>query len=215
MFCMSDYFCMSNNPRLNLSQGLTLVELLIALLISSIVMASFVLFGKSFFFTTDTFIKDISTHLYMRSFLEQINFHASQAGFSPVDTVMSNSIQAEVREPIWIDTSGPSGGVNAIQFTYDTSTTRREYALYEIKDLTRKGRAEKAIYITRTYKQGAVNMIMSQQLILAGVKQFNCSKRVTLGYVRALDCALDVYKKFSPETDSVRYEFSISSPQSY
>jgi prepilin-type N-terminal cleavage/methylation domain-containing protein len=210
---MSGYFYMLNNRQF--AEGLTLVELLITLVISSIVMASFILFSKSFFFTTDTFVKDISTHLYMRSLLEQINFHGSQAGFSPIDTVMSNSIQAETREPIWLDASSSTGTVNAIQFTYDTSASRREYALYEVKDLMRKDRTEKAIYITRTYKQGAVNMIMSQQLLLAGVKEFVCNKRVTLGYVRALDCALEVYKKLSPETDSIRYEFTVASPQSF
>ena len=206
---------MSNNQYSSFRQGLTLIELLIALIISSIVMASFMLFSKSFFYTSDSFIKDISTHLYMRSFFEQINFHASQAGFSPVNTVMSNSMQAEIREPIWLNADDSIGNVTAIQFTYDTSTNRREYALYEVRDLIRQGRTEKAIYITRTYKQGAVNLIMSQQLLLAGVKEFICKSRVNLGYVRALDCALEVYKKISPEAESIRYEFTISSPQSF
>ena len=128
---------MSNRLTRGYSDGLTLLELMLALLITSIVMAAFLLFSKSFSFTSEEFKKDIVSQLTVRSFVDQLQFHASQAGYSPIDSQLAKSITAETREPLWFSAADSQNHVSAVQMTYDASTSRRDYALYQVLPLTR------------------------------------------------------------------------------
>ena len=204
---------MSSKSAQTVSKGLTLLELMLALLITSIVMAAFLLFSKSFSFTSEEFKKDMVSQLTVRSFVDQLQFHASQAGFSPMDSQLAKSITAETREPLWFSAADSQNHVSALQMTYDASTSRRDYALYQVLPLTRADRAEQAVYLTRSYYTTGTNPLLTQQLVLAGVKEFICVPTTISGWVRSLACTLEVYKALSPNQDTVRYAFTIGTAQ--
>jgi type II secretory pathway pseudopilin PulG len=198
-----------------IQSGMTFLELLLSLLITSIVMASFLLFSKSFMFSTDEFKGDIYAQLVVRSLIDQLQFHSSQAGFSPIDSQLGNSITAEIRPPIWFNPADAQNDVSAIQFTFDTSNLRRDYALYEVLSLPRNGRAESGIYLTRSYKTSSSVTMFTQQLVIAGVKSFICTPSVVTGFTRLLNCSLEVYKTVAPNTDYMHYDFTLATAQNF
>lgn len=218
---LSEFFCMSNSASKQSQQlGVTLLELMLSLLISSMVLASFLLVSKGFSATATDFQKDIRTQLGIRSFMELINSHASQAGYSPPDTLFTVGIKT--LNPFYLNGSSSNPGVQvdvaSLKFVFDSSVSAREFTQYDVVANTRKGRAEKKVVLTHYYTNpSGVNttVLATPQDVLMGVKDFKCSFRAIGGTPRALDCFLSVYKDFDPSVVTLDYEFTLATTQSF
>ena len=215
----------SNAIFKQLKEGLTLVELMLALLISSIVMASFMLVSKGFNSVSTDLQQDMRSQLGIRSFIELLNLHASQSGYQPADTSFATGIKT--LNPFYLNGTATNPGVLSdvatLQFIFDSSTTTRDYALYGVQTNVRKGRTEKKVVLTHYYKNtsnatvailGSASPMVTVDVLL-GVKDFKCSFRAILGTPRALDCYLSVYKDFAPSTATLDYEFTLATTQSF
>lgn len=206
---------MSSKQTFLKQKGVTLIELMLSLLISSMVLASFMLTSKGFNETSLNFQKDIRTQLSIRSFIELINSHANQAGYQPPDSLITAGIKTT--NPFYLNGTASNPGVQVdvtnLQFVFDSSATSREYASYSVVPNIRKSRTEKKIVITHSNTTGWV--LNPQQDVLVGVKDFKCSFRNIAGTPRALDCYLSVYQDFAPSVTTIDYAFTLATTQSF
>ncbi len=195
-----------------LASGLSLIELMLSLAITSIVMAAFVLFSKTYSSTAVDLSQDIRVQLQIRSFVERIHYYATHAGFSPLDSTLP---PIKASNPILMSplaTPGVRVAVTNLQFVYDFDKTNREHAIYEVETYVRRGRTEKRIILTRM--RNNVPWLVDQ-VVLMGVRDFQCANRLILGTNRALDCYLSVYRDFAPDNETLDYEFTLGTNQIY
>lgn len=211
---------MLNKRALSKQSGVTLLELMLSLLISSMVLASFMVTSKGFNATSNNFQKDLRSQLGIHSFIEQLNTHANQAGYQPPDSLFIAGIKTT--NPFYLNgtVSNPDVKVDvtSLQFIFDSSAIKREYALYSVVPNVRKSQTEKKIVISRYNMDtsGVTAWILNpQQDILVGVKDFKCSFHNIAGTPRALDCYLSVYQDFAPSTTTIDYEFTLATSQSF
>ncbi len=195
-----------------ISAGLSLIELMLSLAITSIVMAAFVLFSKTYSSTASDLSQDIRVQLQMRSFVERLSYYASHAGYSPLDSTLpaiksSNPILMSPLVGV-----GTKVNVISLQFVYDFDKSNRETAFYEVETYVRKGRTEKRIILTRMKNNAPW---MTDQVVLMGVKDFMCANRAVLANNRAFECFLSVYRDFAPDNETLDYEFTIGTNQNY
>lgn len=206
---------MSSKQTFQKQKGVTLIELMLSLLISSMVLASFMLTSKGFNATSLNFQKDIRTQLSIRSFIELINTHANQAGYQPPDSLITAGIKTT--NPFYLNGTASNPGVEVdvtnLQFVFDSNAASREYVSYAVVPNIRKARTEKKIVITHSNTAGWV--LNPQQDALVGVKDFKCSFRNIAGTPRALDCYLSVYQDFAPSTTTIDYVFTLATTQSF
>jgi hypothetical protein len=199
---------MLNNRRI--SSGLSLIELMLSLAITSIVMAAFVLFSKTYSSTASDLSQDIRVQLQIRSFVERLSYYASHAGYSPLDSSLPGIKDSN---PIFISPlSGTKESVTSLRFVYDFDKNNREIALYGVEADVRKGRTEKRVILTRLKNNAAW---MTDQVVLEGVKEFKCASRTVLGGTRAFECFLSVYRDFAPDNETLDYEVTIGTNQTY
>lgn len=201
---------MLNNRRI--SAGLSLIELMLSLAITSIVMAAFVLFSKTYSSTASALSQDIRVQLQIRSFVERLSYYASHAGYSPLDSTLPG---IKSSNPIVMSPSAVAGtpvNVISLQFIYDFDKNNREIALYEVEADVRKGRTEKRVILTRMKNNVPW---MTDQVVLEGVKEFKCASRTVLASTRAFECTLSVYRDFAPDNETLDYEFTIGTSQTY
>lgn len=215
----------SSAPTPCLPRGLTLVELMLALLISSIVLAAFMLVSKGFNTVSTDFRQDIKTQLEMRSFIELLNTHSSQAGYQPPDTLFATGIKS--LNPFYLNGSAANPGVTVnvatLQFIFDSSNALRDFVIYTVQPNVRKGRTEKKVVMTHHYvnPSNSIFPVLNNAITgppvdaLVGVKDFQCSFRSIAGTPRALDCYLSVYKDLAPSTATLDYAFTLATTQSY
>lgn len=196
-------------------KGVTLLELMLSLLISSMVLGAFMMTSKGFNETLLGFQKDIRTQLSIRSFVEQLNTHANQAGYQPPDSLITAGIKTT--NPFYLNNTSSNPDVlvdvTTVQFVSDSSATKREYVTYRVLPNIRKSRAEKKIVITQYNTAGWI--LNPEQDILVGVKDFKCSFRNISGTPRALDCYLSVYQDFAPNVTTIDYAFTLATTQSF
>lgn len=213
--CLNGCFFMLSKQTLFKQRGVTLLELMLSLLISSMVLAAFMMTSKGFTETSLSFQKDIRTQLSIRSFIEQINTHANQAGYQPPDSIITAGIKTT--NPFYLNNTSSNPGVlvdvSNLQFVFDSSTTKREYATYRVLPNIRKSRTEKKIVITQYNTTGWI--LNPEQDVLVGVKDFKCSFRNIGGTPRALDCYLSVYQDFAPNINTIDYAFTLATTQSF
>lgn len=203
---------MSNKPNLMNIRGVTLIELMLSLLISSVVLAALFLASKGIQSTSNDMQKDMRTQLAIRSFIEMLSTHASQSGYQPPDSVADAIVNASDPFPMELN------GANNLKFVFDTNSSTRHYAIYSLLSNVVNGRSEFKIVLRRykvSYPGKVATEIFTAEDVLRGVKSFSCSSRTSAAMPRALDCVLKVYKDFSLNSPIIEYEFSLSTVQTF
>ena len=213
---------MSNKRGFDQS-GLTIIELMLGLLITSMVMATFMVITRNYSNSANEFRGSTKLNLSIRSFSDHLNLHASSAGFSPIDSALPSivsecpfSLNKLPTDPC--DRSVAYSNVTFINFAYDSDKDVREYALYEVLDKPKKGRSQKQITLTRRFKVGpaAQTTMFQGQLVLDDVLSFRCNQRLVGSTPRAMDCQLVVYVEDAPSTlKTLTHEFTIATLQTY
>jgi hypothetical protein len=213
---------MSNKRGFDQS-GLTIIELMLGLLITSMVMATFMVITRNYSNSANEFRGSAKLNLSIRSFSDHLNLHASSAGFSPIDSSLSSIVS---ERPFSLNgsllavgtRSGSYSDVISLNFAYDSDKNTREYAFYEVVNRTKKGRAQKQITLTRRFKVGpaAQTTMFQGQLVLDDVLSFRCNQRLVGSTPRAMDCQLVVYVEDAPSTlKTLTHEFTIATLQTY
>ena len=212
---------MSNKPGFDQS-GLTIIELMLGLLISSMVMATFMVVTRNYSNSANDFRGTSKLNLSIRSFSDHLNLHASSAGFSPIDSALPSIVS---ERPFSLnglttavgDRSGAYSDVISLNFAYDSDKNTREYAFYQVENRTKKGRAQKQVTLTRRYLTGATLRDMFQtQIVLDDVLSFRCNQRLVGSTPRAMDCQLVIYSEDAPSTlKTLTHEFTIATLQTY
>jgi len=105
-------------------KGVTLLELMLSLLISSIVLAALFLSSKGIQSTSNDLQKDMRIQFAIRSFIEMLNTHANQAGYQPPDSVADSIVNNSDPFPMELT------GANNLKFVYDSDANTRQYAIY-------------------------------------------------------------------------------------
>lgn len=178
--------------------------------------------------TANTFSKDISTELAVRSFMDSFLYDVSQAGFSPKGSQLSPSLVAEPGNvPIFI-TNDISGLVNTIRISYDSYNysnnnpyDRREYVTYTLESLDgNKLSFAKGIYVERAYRTSTSGSVASpvkvfgnKQLAISLVKSLICTERKVAAITKGLSCRLEIYTDSEIDSKVLTYDFQANSEQ--
>jgi len=212
---------MSNKLLLD-QEGLTIIELMLGLLISSMVMATFMVVTRNYSNSANEFRGSTKINLSIRSFADHLNLHASSAGFSPINSALPSIVS---ERPFSLNgslltvgtRSGSYDPVTSLNFAYDSDRNTREYAFYEVVNRTKKGRAQKQITLTRRFKVGlaAQTTMFQGQPVLDDVLSFRCNQRLVGITPRAMDCQLVVYSEDPPSLKTLTHEFTIATLQTY
>lgn len=211
---------MSDEPKYR-QAGLTIIELMLGLTISSLVMASLMVITKNYSDSADELKNESKVALNVKSFFDHLNLHASSAGFSPIDSSLPKII---FDTPFSLNNlttavgnrAGSYVDVNSLKFVYDSDKNTREYALYRVAARTKAGRNQKYITLTRSYKVGSSMRYMFQnQILLDDVSSFRCGQRVISGAPKALDCELVTFSEDAPLASTLTYEFTVTNLQTY
>jgi type II secretory pathway pseudopilin PulG len=205
-----------------------MLELLLALTIISILMASLIFFSRAFMATANTFSKDISTELAVRSFMDSFLYDISQAGFSPKGSLLSPSLVAEPGNmPIFI-TNDTFGLVNTIRISYDSHNysnnnqyDRREYVTYTLEPLVgNKLGFAKGIYVDMSFRTPISGSVASptkifnvKQLGISLVKSLICTEKKVAGTTKGLSCRLEIYTDSDINSKVLTYDFQANSEQ--
>lgn len=212
----------------SLKHAYTMLELLLALTIISILMASLIFFSRAFMTTANTFSKDISTELAVRSFMDSFLYDISQAGFSPKGSVLTPSLVAEPGNmPIFI-TNDAFGLVNTIRISYDSHNysnnnqyDRREYVTYTLEPMVgNKLGFAKGIYVDRSFRTPISGSVASptkifnvKQLGISLVKSLICTEKKVAGTTKGLSCRLEIYTDSDINSKVLTYDFQANSEQ--
>jgi hypothetical protein len=178
--------------------------------------------------TANTFSKDISTELAVRSFIDGFTFDVSQAGFSPRGSVLTPSLIAEPGNlPIFL-VNDMSGAVNTIRISYDSYNyltnnpyDRREYVTYSVEPMVgNKMGFAKGVFVDRAFRTSSLGTVASptktfsvKQLAIGLVKSFTCSERKVAGITKGLSCRLEIYMDTDINSKVLTYDFQASSEQ--
>jgi len=218
---------MSNKPPSNQS-GLTIVELMLGLLISSLVMATFMVVTRNYANSADDFRGASKLSLSIRSFSDHLNLHASSAGLShfgsqylpPVDPVRRFSLNDNTSSPSgnW---TGPYARVFSLKFAYDSDKSTRQFAHYQVESDSKKGRSQNRIMLTRRFEEydGSIvtqTMMFQRQIVLDDVDSFTCIQRLVGNTAKAMDCRLVIFTEDAPDASkTLTYEFTIATLQTF
>jgi len=215
------------------SLGMTLVELITALLISSILISSVFFLTKMYKQNTNQLKQEIDTELYVSNFINGITTDIASAGYQPIDSQLTISILEKegIGKDKVIDVTYKQGyTVDKITMRYDISPTTRTIVEYSLVDFKRSNARpdEKAILKKKT-NHGDTSKgnfysvdVVKDALYIPGVKDFQCRPSINPepshpnAAVRGLSCSLTIYKTaeasivgpgYAGNLDTKTYEF--------
>ena len=212
-----------------LRRAFTLLELMLALIIISMLMASLVFFSKAFMNTATSFSKDIYADLSVRSFIDQFSYDMSQAGFTPVGSILVPALTAETGNAAIFITNASDGNVSMIRISYDSynhsgasNLNRRNYVMYSVQLMDGRAAFTNGIYVDRSYRTSTsgtptapLKVFNTKQLALGLVKAFTCIERKISGITKGLSCRLEVYSDLNINSRVLTYDFEANSEQVY
>lgn len=218
---------MSNKPPSN-QCGLTIVELMLGLLISSLVMATFMVVTRNYANSANDFRGASKLNLSLRSFSDHLNLHASSAGFSHFDSLFSPPFDPVNRFSLNESASLPFGNrtgtyprVFSLKFAYDSDKNKRQFAHYQVEQAPKKGRNQNRIMLTRRFEEyfsGRVEqtVMFQRQIVLDDVDSFTCIQSLVGTTAKAMHCRLVIFTEDAPDASkTLTYEFTIATLQTF
>ena len=190
-------------------KGFTLLEMLTAILISSILVASVFFLIRSYRSNTEQVKNEIDTQLFVNNFISVLMNEVEAAGHQPIDSLLPTSIftQEGINKPNVIDVTFSSGrSVLSLSIRYDISPTTRQIIRYDVKDFPRNTSrpSEKAIYKTKINYGDLTSgspyiYVVTDELVLANVEDFECETSIhpspisSGASIRGLACSLKMF----------------------
>lgn len=196
---------------INKQKGMTLVELLTAMLISSILISSVYFLLKSFRQNSNQLKNEIDTQVYTTNFISIFTSEIASAGYQPIDSYLQTSIfTPEFSNPSQVINIifDQNYSVKSITIRYDVNQFARQIIKYEVKKNINRTPLipnEKAIYKTKTlysyYPSNRLtsSTVFSDQIALAGVEDFECVPSTNPtpvninASIRGLNCSLSMF----------------------
>lgn len=189
---------------------MTLVELVTAMLISSILIASVYMLLKSFRQNSNQLKHEIDSQILTTNFINVFSNEVASAGYQPIDSYLTTSIfTQEMSYPANVIhvTYSNNNTVDNIVIRYDVNQTTRQVVTYRLVNLKRTDQrpSEKVLYKTKVqYSNYPSNnyrstIVFQDQIALAGVEDFECIRSINPtpvsanASVRGLSCILSVY----------------------
>jgi prepilin-type N-terminal cleavage/methylation domain-containing protein len=198
------------DKKLIYQAGMTMVELIAAMLISSILISSVYFLLKSFKQNSNQIKQEIDTQILTTNFISVFSNEIASAGYQPIDSLLQTSIfTPEVSNPAQVVnvTFSQNYSINTITVRYDVSRTTRQVITYRIGTLNRSSLRpnEKVIYKSKMqYSNYPLNRFQStsvfnDQIALSGIEDFECIPSINPspvnanGSIRGLNCILSMY----------------------
>lgn len=196
-------------PKFYQQRGMTLVELITAMFISSILISSVYFLLKSFKQNSNQLKQEIDTQILTTNFISIFSNEVASAGYQPIDSYLQTSIfTPEVSNPAQVINVAFSQNysISSITMRYDVNQTTRQVVTYRVNTLNRSPLRpnEKVIYKTKmqysTYPSNFQSVsVFQDQIALAGVEDFECIPSINPtpvngnASIRGLSCILSMY----------------------
>lgn len=195
-------------------QGLTLVELLTAVLIASIlILATFNLI-KGFNFNVKKVNKAVNDHVNVHSVIDVLTTEIELAGHQPIDSTLPSIFN--------------NGKVLDIQFSKnhivsrlvirgDSDSSTRQIITYQFSSVQRPSYTFNENFLIKskqvTNDSNITTNVYSNQVVLMGVEKLECSPSInptpvnSNGNVRGVNCTFYLYNSSTDMTKITPYQF--------
>ena len=191
-------------------RGMTLVELITAMFISSILISSVFFILKSYKQNSNQLKQEIDTQFLTTNFISIFTNEVASAGFQPIDSYLQTSIfTPELSNPAQVInvTFSQNYSISSITIRYDVSQAARQIITYRVANINRSALRpnEKVIYKSKTLysfypsNRYTSSTVFTDQIALAGVEDFECIPSINPtpinanASVRGLSCILSMY----------------------
>jgi prepilin-type N-terminal cleavage/methylation domain-containing protein len=186
--------------RLNHHQrGMTLIELIVAIFIVTILVSAIFVLIKNYRNTSNQTVSDINTDAYVNNFLQTFTEEISHSGHQPIDSTLSAiTLNGKVLNFAY------SGGslVSQVAIASDLDQYTRQTLTYQLSPTLRDSQHpnELAFIKTKQLSNGtSTENVFVNEIALAGIDSFSCVESLNLSplnpnaALRGVDCTLVVY----------------------
>ena len=181
------------------NSGMTLIELVIAIFIVSIMIGAVFFLVKGYKKVSDQALSEIDTEAYVNQFLQTIAEEIAVSGYQPVDTTLPSIY---LNGKVLNLTFSTGNQLNQMTIISDLNQSARQIITYKLMPLKRSGAhaLEQALFKTKQLSDGVnIEDVFVDELALAGISSFSCTESLITAplYVnaatRGIDCILVVY----------------------
>lgn len=185
---------LNNNQR-----GMTLIELIVAIFIVTILVSAIFVLVKNYKNTSKQTVSDVDTEAYVNNFLQTFTEEVAHSGHQPIDSTLSTiTLAGEVLDFTYSNGSS----VSQVAITSDLDQSTRQTITYQLAQSARDIAHPKELALTKTkqFSNGVTTEIVyANEIALAGIDSFTCSESLNSSpanvnaAVRGVDCTLVVY----------------------
>jgi len=195
-------------------QGLTLVELLTAVLIASILILATFNLVKGFNFNVKKVNKAVNDHINIHSVIDTLTSEIELAGHQPIDSNLPSIFnKGKVLEIQF----SKNHLVSKIIIKGDTDISTRQIITYQLSNNKRPGYNFNENFLIKsmqvTNDSNITTNVYSNQVALMGVEKLECSPSInptpinSNGNIRGVSCTFYLYNSTTDAAQTTPYQF--------
>lgn len=186
-------------PSNNHQRGMTLIELIVAIFIVTILISAIFVLVKNYKNTSKQTVSDVDTDAYVNNFLQTFTEEVAHSGHQPIDSTLS-TITLSGKVLNFTYSSGNS--VSQVAITSDLDQSTRQVLTYQLTAAPRDSAHPRELALTKTKQLSngtSTENVFTNEIALAGIDSFSCTESTNPNpsnvnaAVRGVDCTLAVY----------------------
>ena len=186
-------------PSNNHQRGMTLIELIVAIFIVTILISAIFVLVKNYKNTSKQTVIDVDTDAYVNNFLQTFTEEVAHSGHQPIDSTLS-TITLSGKVLNFTYSSGNS--VSQVAITSDLDQSTRQVLTYQLTAAPRDNAHPRELALTKTKQLSngtSTENVFTNEIALAGIDSFSCTESTNPNpsnvnaAVRGVDCTLAVY----------------------
>jgi len=186
-------------PSNNHQRGMTLIELIVAIFIVTILISAIFVLVKNYKNTSKQTVSDVDTDAYVNNFLQTFTEEVAHSGHQPIDSTLSTII---LSGKVLNFTYSSGNSVSQVAITSDLDQSTRQVLTYQLAAAPRDNAHPKELALTKTKQLSngtSTENVFTNEIALAGIDSFSCTESTNPNpsnvnaAVRGVDCTLAVY----------------------
>jgi len=198
----------------NAEAGLTLVELLTAVLIASILILATFNLVKGFNFNVKKVNKAVNDHVNVHSAIDILTTEIELAGHQPIDSLLPSIFN---KGKVLDISFSKDHIVSKITIKGDTDTSSRQVITYDLSSVQRSGYSYKENFLLKskqvTNDTNLTTNVYSNQVALMGIEKLECSPSInpspknSNGDIRGVSCTFYLFNSSTDSSQITPYHF--------
>ena len=180
-------------------RGMTLIELIVAIFIVTILVSAIFVLVKNYNNTSKQTVSDVDTDAYVNNFLQTFTEEVAHSGHQPIDSTLG---AITLGGKVLSFTYSSGSFFSQVTITSDLDQNTRQILTYQMSSAARNSAHPKEMALTKTKQltNGAsTESVFTNEIALAGIDSFSCTESINPSpvnanaAVRGVDCTLAVY----------------------